>query len=299
METTTTGGAGTAAPSEIKRITANGVDFAYLEEGEGPLVLCLHGFPDHAPTWEPLLNDLAAAGFRGVAPWMRGYSPTGTAERYHTQELALDAIALTDALADGGDAYLIGSDWGAGAVHAAVPYKPDRWKKCVTMAVPPSTAMGAFLSNPAQWKRSWYMWFFSTPLADIAFTMADYGIVDQLWGDWSPDYTPDPAFIRALKDTFAVDSGQAAMGYYRDSMHQRTPVEGEAAKLTGGPMPIPMLYFHGTNDGCLGIDLIDEGALKDSLGPGGEYVFVQGAGHFMHLEKPDEVNPKIIEFLEA
>ena len=59
---------------------SSGVDFAYLEAGEGPLVLCLHGFPDHAPTWEPLLSALADAGFRGVAPWMRGYSPTGTAD---------------------------------------------------------------------------------------------------------------------------------------------------------------------------------------------------------------------------
>ncbi len=287
---------------ETKRVTANGIDFAYLEQGEGPLVLCLHGFPDHAPTFEPLLEALADAGFRGVAPWMRGYSPSGPSpdNRYHTQYLALDAIALTEALSGGGAAYLIGSDWGAGAVHMAVPHRPQLWKKCVTMAVPPSPAMGgSFLTNPEQWKRSWYIWFFGTPLADIAFPVADFAIVDKLWADWSPDYTAAPAFIRALKDTYAVDNGQAAMGYYRDSFHQRRPVEGEAAQLTGGPMPIPMLYFHGRNDGCLGFDLIDEGALKDALGPGGEYVFVDGAGHFMHLEKPDEVNTKVIEFLRA
>jgi pimeloyl-ACP methyl ester carboxylesterase len=283
---------------DIKNIRANGVDFAYLEKGEGPLVLCLHGFPDHAPTWVPLLDALAEAGFRGVAPWMRGYSPTGPAELYHTQYLALDAIALTDALAGDGDAYIVGSDWGAGAVHAAVPYKPERWKKCVTLAVPPSPAMGgAFLSTPAQWKRSWYIWFFGTPLADIAFPVNDFALIDQLWADWSPAYTPDPAFMRQMKDTFAVDNGQAAMGYYRDSMHQRRPAGPEAAALVGGPLPIPMLYFHGTNDGCLGTELIDESALATSLGPGGEYVFVEGAGHFMHLEKPDEVNAKIVDFL--
>lgn len=285
---------------ETKRITVRDVDFAYLEAGEGPLVLCLHGFPDHAPTWEPLLGALADAGFHGVAPWMRGYSPTGTADLYHTQELALDAIALTEALSDDGDAFVVGSDWGAGAVHAAVPHRPDLWKKCVTMAVPPAPAVGtAVLESPAQWKRSWYIWFFATPIADIAFPMADYGIVDQLWRDWSPDFTPDPAFIRALKDTYTVDRGQAAMSYYRDSFHQRRPLSDEAAKLGGGAMPIPMLYFHGVNDGCLGIDLVDEGALKDSLGPGGDYVFVQGAGHFMHLEKPDEVNPKVVDFLRS
>lgn len=287
---------------EPKRITANGIEFAYLEQGEGPLVLCLHGFPDHAPTWDPLLGALAKAGFRGVAPWLRGYSPTAPSPdgKYHTQYLALDALALTEALAGNGEAYLVGSDWGAGATHLAVTHAPERYRKCVTLAVPPQPAMGgSFLQSPEQWKRSWYVWFFGTPLADIAFPAADFAIVDRLWADWSPAYTPDPAFIRGLKDVYAVDNGQAAMGYYRDSFHQRSAPEGEAAKMTGGATPIPMLYFHGRNDGCLGIELIDEEALAGALGPGGEYVFVEGAGHFMHLEKPDEVNAKIIDFLKS
>lgn len=285
---------------EPKRITANGIDFAYLEKGEGPLVLCLHGFPDHAPTWEPLLDELAEAGFRGVAPWTRGYFPTGCPAdgKYHSPYQALDALALTDALAGDGEAYVVGSDWGAGAVQLAVPYKPDRYRKCVCLAVPPQGVLTGFLSSPEQWKRSWYIWFFGTPLADIAFSANDFAIIDRLWADWSPGYTPDAAFIRALKDVFAVDNGQAAMGYYRDSFHARSAPEGEATTVRPAAMPIPMLYFHGRDDGCLGIDLIDEGVLKNSLG-GGEYVFVEGAGHFMHLEKPDEVNAKIIDFLKA
>ncbi len=285
---------------ETKRVTANGVDFAYLEKGEGPLVLCLHGFPDYAPTWIGLLDALAEAGFRGVAPWMRGYSPTGTADRYHTQYLALDAIALTEALAGDGDAFLVGTDWGAGAVNLAVPHRPDLWKRCVTMAVPPQGAIGdGFLSDPAQWKRSWYVWFFGTPVADVVFTAADFAIIDTLYADWSPSLKVDDAFMRGLKDTFAVDGGQAAMGYYRDSFHARRAVEGEAQNVTGGPITIPQLYFHGTEDGCLGFDLIDEEKLEEALGPHGEYVVVEGAGHFLHLEKPDEVNTKIIDFLKA
>lgn len=286
---------------EPKTIEANGIEFAYIERGEGPLVLCLHGFPDHALTWEPLLEALAEAGFRGVAPWMRGYPPTGYAPdgKYHTQYLALDALALTDALAGDGEAFIVGSDWGAGAVHAAVPHRPDRYRKCVTLAVPPQGAMTGFLSSPEQWKRSWYIWFFGTPLADIAFPVEDFAIIDKLWADWSPGYSPDTRFMRSLKDCFAADNGQAAMGYYRDSFHARSAPEGDAASMTGGQLPIPMLYFHGSDDGCLGIDLIDEQALASALGPGGEYVYVQGAGHFMHLEKPDEVNAKIVEFLKS
>jgi pimeloyl-ACP methyl ester carboxylesterase len=287
---------------EPKRITANGIDFAYLEAGEGPLVLCLHGFPDHAPTWEPLLGALAEAGFRGVAPWMRGYPPTGPSPdgKYHTQYLGLDALALTDALAGDGDAHIIGSDWGAGAVNSAVPHRPERYKKVVTLAVPPQAAMGArFLSSPDQWKRSWYIWFFGTPLADIAFPMEDFAIIDKLWADWSPGYTPEPTFMRGLKDCFASDNGQAAMGYYRDSFHGRSPLDGEAAQMTGGSITQPHLYFHGRDDGCLGFELIDETALKEAMGPAGEYVIVDGAGHFMHLEKPDIVNTRVVEFLKA
>jgi hypothetical protein len=83
------------------RIQANGVDFAYLAAGptDGPLALCLHGFPDHAPTFRHLLRALADAGWHAVAPWMRGYHPTGLApdNQYQSATLSLDALALLGA----------------------------------------------------------------------------------------------------------------------------------------------------------------------------------------------------------
>src|SRR5690349_15013602 len=94
------------AMADPARVHDNDVEFAYLEAGtaDGPLALCLHGFPDHAPTWEPLMADLAAAGYHAVAPWMRGYAPTALAPdgNYQVASLALDAIGIADALA--GDA---------------------------------------------------------------------------------------------------------------------------------------------------------------------------------------------------
>ena len=99
---------------EIKKVRANGVTFSYLEAGEGPLVLCLHGFPDNAYTFTQLMDRLAATGFRAVAPFMRGYWPTEVPAdgRYQSAVLAMDALALIEAL--GADrAVLIGHDWGA------------------------------------------------------------------------------------------------------------------------------------------------------------------------------------------
>src|SRR6516165_4947646 len=106
-------------------VTANSIDFHYLELGSGPLVLCLHGFPDNAYTYRYLLPVLADAGFHGVAPFMRGYSPTGKPpdDRYESILLAHDAIALIEALG-ATDAFVVGHDWGALATLASAVLAP-------------------------------------------------------------------------------------------------------------------------------------------------------------------------------
>ncbi|BBX45010.1 hypothetical protein GCM10009641_23980 [Mycobacterium cookii] len=99
----------------IRFVAANGLDFAYLEDGSGPLVLMLHGFPDTAHTWDDLRPRIAAKGYRAVSPYTRGYHPTAIPDRDADQEtLAHDILALIDAL--GADqAIVIGHDWGAAA----------------------------------------------------------------------------------------------------------------------------------------------------------------------------------------
>ena len=94
-------------------IRANDIHFHFLEMGQGPLVLCMHGFPDHAYSFSHLLPDLAQAGFRGVAPFMRVYAPTEAPKdgRYQTVLLSKDVLALIGALGDE-RAYLVGNDWG-------------------------------------------------------------------------------------------------------------------------------------------------------------------------------------------
>ena len=108
-------------------VQANAIDFHCLEMGAGPLVLCFHGFPDNAFTYRYLLPTLAGAGFRGVAPFMRGYAPTGRPqdERYQSVLLAQDAVALITALG-AEKAFVVGHDWGALATYGAAALAPDR-----------------------------------------------------------------------------------------------------------------------------------------------------------------------------
>jgi pimeloyl-ACP methyl ester carboxylesterase len=290
---------------ETQHITANGIDVAYLEAGppDGPLALCLHGFPDHAPTWSQLLPALGGAGYHAVAPWLRGYAPTGLAPdgNYQIASVALDALAVADQLAGDGDAVVVGHDWGALAAYTAAGHRPERFSKMVTMSVPHQSAlMAGFLSTPAQLKRSWYIFFFQTPLADLVVPNDDFALIDVLWHDWSPGYVPDPDFMRALKDTLgAPGSTEAAIGYYR-AMLGTTPGDPALDEIQGagaGPIPVPTLYLHGSDDGCMGVELVDESALAPFFPSGIEVAVVPSSGHFLHLDQPEAVTRRILSFV--
>ena len=118
-------------------VSANGIDFHYLEAGKGPLVLCMHGFPDNANSYRALMPLLADAGYHVVAPFMRGYAPTSLAPdgRYDSALLGLDVAALIDALGEGHAAAVIGHDWGAFATYSAAAFVPVQTDKIVTIAI--------------------------------------------------------------------------------------------------------------------------------------------------------------------
>jgi pimeloyl-ACP methyl ester carboxylesterase len=289
------------SPAE-DRVIANGVEFAYLEEGRGPLALCLHGFPDSAWTYRHLLPALAAAGFRAVAPWMRGYFPTGVPAdgRYQTGVLGLDACALHEALGGDGEAVIIGHDWGAMATYVAANHEPERWRRVVTMAVPPAGAVAGGFMQYRQLKKSWYMFFFQHGLSDVVVALDDLAFIDGLWADWSPGYDAAvdlPHVKDALRDPANL---AAALGYYRATLGG-VGVDSaldDVQNAGSAPTAQPTLYLHGRTDGCMGVE-IAEASGPFLTSEGSRLELVEGAGHFLHVEKPDEVNRLIVDFVSG
>jgi pimeloyl-ACP methyl ester carboxylesterase len=286
---------------EEQRITAHGIDFTYFSDGPptGPLALCLHGFPDTAHTWRYLLPRLAGAGFHAVAPFQRGYAPTSVPAdgRYDTGTLALDACSLHQALGGGGDAVLIGHDWGAFAAYGAAAYQPERWRRVITAAVAPQPAMADGFFSFDQLHRSWYVFFFQTALAEYAVAMDDFAFIDRLWSEWSPHFDGSWDTARVRESLASSENLNAAIGYYRATFAgPPDDAEAAAAQAAAGTMaPQPTLYLHGADDGCIGIDTIVPAT--DFMAPGSEMVVVEGAGHFLHVERPDLVNDHIVRFL--
>jgi pimeloyl-ACP methyl ester carboxylesterase len=275
------------APALVRSVRANGLDFGILEAGSGPLALCLHGFPDSARTWRHLLPALADAGFHAVAPFMRGYSPTQvpTDGAYQIAALAADATALHEVLGGDSDAVLIGHDWGAETAYAAAAGAPERWRRLVTLAVPPAALDPVLFTDYEQLRRFFYLFMFRDPLgfAEEVVGADNMSFLDRLWSDWSPGYDAreDLANVKqCLRDPANL---AAAIGYYR-----------AAGMAEGGDSQAlhPTLYLHGARDGCISADLA-RGA-EEYLSPSSRMIVIEAAGHFLHLEKAAEVNDHIL-----
>jgi pimeloyl-ACP methyl ester carboxylesterase len=282
-------------------LEANGLHFVAYTRGEGPLVLCLHGFPDTPHTFAAQMDALAGAGYRVVAPFMRGYAPTEIPADgvYQTAALARDVVGLIDAL-QVERAAVFGHDWGALAAYGAATLAPARVERLITSGVPYGPQfLAAFTTSYDQVRRSWYMYFFQHPAAPMAVAHEDFAFVRRLRADWSPGWRCPDSQMRFVCDTLARPGVlDAALGYYRcalDPTLHRPALADEQAALNFAPITIPTLYFHGAKDGCIGVETT---AGMETMFPAGlTSVVIDGAGHFPHLERPEPVNDAILRFL--
>jgi len=270
---------------------------------DGPIALCLHGFPDTAHGWRKVAPVLAEAGWRVVAPFMRGYAPSSLSSdgSYQVGALMDDALRVLDAAGPTGRDLLIGHDWGAmaGAGLAAMPDSPFR--KAVLMSVPPSASFrgkvgepgGLVARLPSQLLRFWYVMYFQLPW--LPERSASW-VVPRLWRQWSPSYDAAEDVALVVDAIGAPANWHAAVGYYR-ALARGTKPPQRYADLHGHWLSAPVmptLYLHGTADGAASSDYARWVA---PVLPGGSRVeLVDGGGHFLQLERPEVVARHILDF---
>ena len=269
-------------------VKANGISFTCLEEGEGPLVLLVHGFPDTAHSWDAVRPRLAAAGFRAVSPFTRGYAPTGLAPDgdYRMEALADDVVALIDALG-AQSAILVGHDWGSPAVHGAAIKAPDRVRMMVTVAIahPASVRLTPLLI----WRARHFIAF--RRRGAVERTRADdFAYLDVLVRRWSPAWRPAPGETEAVKRAFAEPGClEAALAYYRAAGNS-------VPRFLRARVKVPALAFAGATDAALRPAAFERA--RSWYTAGYEVVTLPG-GHFLHREHPDQFAAELLRRLPA
>jgi pimeloyl-ACP methyl ester carboxylesterase len=271
--------------ADVRYVETNGLRFAYLEQGSGPLVLLLHGFPDTPHTWDEVSPRLAAKGYRAVSPFMRGYRPTAIPGRDADMEtLARDALGLIEALGEK-SAIVVGHDWGATAAYGAASIAPERVRKLLTLAIP----------HPASMRRTprtaWgvrHFFAYKMPGAPGRFAKNDFAALRAIYKRWSPEWTPRDADLAPVRECFADHASlEAAMGYYRALSfslppHLRTRIAVDA------------VVFAGTSDTLLRREDYERARRMFER----SYVIEElPGGHFLHREHPDAFADRLMAHL--
>ena len=274
--------------------------FSAFTCGEGPTVVLLHGFPDHAQTWHHQMSALAQAGYRAVAITLRGYEPGSQPSDgdYSQQAIAGDIVALIDAL--GSDSvHLVGHDWGAALGYRVAALAPERIRSLTALSVPhPGRFLTGIVGRPKQLGLSWYMLFFQLRgLAETICARNDYAFIRWLWERWSPGWKVPNAELDAVIATLRQPGVlKAALGYYRSVLGLRSLTAPTAEKHF--VVPVPTLAIVGQDDGCIDAATFQAFLRAEDFPAGLAVKVIKKAGHFVHQEQASQVNAHLFDWLD-
>jgi pimeloyl-ACP methyl ester carboxylesterase len=319
---------GNAMPSS-RSISANGIELFVLEQGQGPLVVLCHGWPELSYSWRHQIAAIADAGFHVVAPDMRGYgrsSAPADVAAYSIFDNVGDMVALVSALGEK-QAVIVGHDWGAPVAWHAALWRPDLFRAVSAMSVPyaPPGYIDILSALDKLGIHDFYLQYFQKPgVAEAELQQDIRGALRRLYYTASGDFTEqgkgfarlttgtllgntvDPPVLPAwLRDEdldyytqeFTRAGFRGGLNWYRN-LRRNWELGGP---WRGQPIRQPSLFIAGSRDGVLKFPAAQaqlDAYPKTLPGLRGSHI-LEGAGHWVQQEQPDEVNRLLIEFLRS
>ncbi len=322
---------------EHNTIQGNGINIHYVSKGEGPLVVFCHGWPESWYSWRHQIPAVADAGFRAIAMSMRGYGGTDAPQdvgAYTINHLVGDVVAVVNALGEE-DAVVVGHDWGAPVAWYSALMRPDMFQAVAALSVPfippigglpEGVTMNDMMAQTAGPDRDYYRLFFQEPgraeadlEADIERTMRGVlysisgdaianGDLDEGWDGFFPAgqtmseqlIVPDelPAWLHEDDLAFYVEEitrtgFRGGFNWYRNI----NTLPACLAPWVGTTIEQPAFYMGGSTDMIAGNTPEAIEGTRAAL-PGLRHLeILEGAGHWLQQERPDEVNAALLEFL--
>jgi pimeloyl-ACP methyl ester carboxylesterase len=312
------------APSKQYDIATNGIFLHVTEQGVGPAVLFCHGFPDTSYTWRRQMTAIAAAGYRAIAPDMRGYGGSSAPEEaslYTPLHTAGDLVGLLDALKLS-SAVLVGHDWGATHAWNAALMRPDRFAAIFCLSVPyvPRGDVSVFeRMRKSGHQDTFYMFEQITPQADLIWADAAVTIPGALyWASgsaptgtqWSPLdpsrslHRPAPAplpgwaepdYVAHNISEFQRTGFHGGLNYYRAA----EPYFTLSAPWKGAKVAQPAFFMTGKSDGLKELYPITMDQIRAGVPGLMGGIELENVGHWIQHEAADQVSDQLVQFLGA
>ena len=308
-----------------RTIETNGIKMHIAEQGEGPLVVLLHGFPESWYSWRHQLPALAEAGYHAVAPDVRGYGRTDAPEAiesYNMRNMTADVVGLLDALGEQ-TAVVVGHDWGSPIAWSCALLYPERFSALAMLSVPygpRAPAPPTQLFKQVFANNFFYMLYFQKPGVAEAELEADVRKSVRVFLHAVSGEAPEGALAPKQKDATFLEGmpeperlppwlTEADIDYFVGEF-ERTGFRGglnryrnmdrdweELPQLAGAKIQQPSLFIAGERDPVAAFT--NAAALSDHVPNLRNVVMLPGCGHWTQQERPTEVNAALIEFLKG
>lgn len=312
---------------EHKTVAVNGINMHFAEIGQGPLVLFLHGFPEFWYSWRHQMSFIAKHGYRAVAPDLRGYgdtkgAPNDDPSKFTTLDIVGDIVELLNNIAPLEEkVFVVGHDWGALISWALCSYRPDKVKAFVCLSVafnPRNPAKKPLETLRAVYGDDYYVVRFQE-VGVIEGEFEEMGVKNVL-KKFLTYRTPGPLYLKKGKlfedsddDQLPCWLSEEEIDFYA-TKYQQTGFTGPlnyyraidrnwevTAAWTGAKIQVPVKFIVGDLDITYNApgakDYLHKGTFKKQVPLLEEVVVLQGVGHFIHQEKPKEINDHIYNFI--